>query len=229
MERERVRAGEGTNTLLSPLFSATHKKMSFWLYTKEPFYPPPPLSFSCLPFSAVFSFFSLTSLFPSFSPYNFSFFFAFLSLKERYYSANDLIRGAIWNSITVDFVVMTAVWREGWADEGRDVWVQSKFLLFNSNNNLTHRCHTKCKCTKLNIRKTKLGKHEQWSLPAPVYSLYHKQGRSQDFRNTKVMSQRTPKRKSLIYLMIRFFAFQLYFCAFLYWNSEVILRKLSEN
>lgn len=62
-EREGERTGEGTNTLLSPLFSATHKKITFWRDTKKRFYPPPLSSLSLL----CFLLFSLTNPFPPFS------------------------------------------------------------------------------------------------------------------------------------------------------------------
>lgn len=63
--RERKRESWRRHEHCTPLYSATHKKMSFWLDTKEPFYPPPLSSifllsaFRCF----VFSFFSLTNLF----------------------------------------------------------------------------------------------------------------------------------------------------------------------
>lgn len=60
---------ESTNTSLSPLLSATHKKMSFWLDTKEPLYPPPLSSMFLLSaFLCYAFFFSLTSLPPLFLP-----------------------------------------------------------------------------------------------------------------------------------------------------------------
>lgn len=137
---------ESTNTSLSPLLSATHKKMSFWLDTKEPLYPPPLSSMFLLSaFLCYAFFFSL----PSSSPYNFPSFFPLLSLKEGYFSANDLIRGAIWNSITADFIVATAIWIEGQRDGWRQrcasafqlyfLWPLNGFyffsFFFNTNNN----------------------------------------------------------------------------------------------
>lgn len=73
-----------------------------------------PLSPRCSLPHRSFSLF-LSDNFPSFFP-----------LQKRYFSANDLIRGAIWNSITVDFTVTAAIWRMG----GRDVRMQWKFIFF---------------------------------------------------------------------------------------------------
>lgn len=92
----------------------------------RPFSPP---CFSCPPFSALLSFSPSPAFLPSSSPYNFPSFFPLLSLKEGYFAANDLIRGAIWNSITADFIVATAIWIEG----QRDGWRQrcaSAFQLY---------------------------------------------------------------------------------------------------
>lgn len=134
---EGGRAVDGMNTSLSPLFSAMHKKMSFWLDTKEPLYPPPLLHIG---FSLLRSFF-LFSLFPL-SPLIISLSLCF-SLWKRYFLANDFIRGAIWNSITEDFIVATAIWMEGSRDGWRQrcvnvyfLWPLTGFDFFYTNNNL---------------------------------------------------------------------------------------------
>jgi len=64
-EREREIKKDSVITSLSPLFSATHKKMSSWLDTKEAFYslPPPPSFLYISPVTALF-----TNLSPLFTP-----------------------------------------------------------------------------------------------------------------------------------------------------------------
>lgn len=158
MERERERQKRGRKSRRKA--RTLHSLHSFQPHTRKwvsdstqkslfirPLSPP---CFSCLPFSALLSFSPSPAFLPSSSPYNFPSFFPLLSLKEGYFSANDLIRGAIWNSITADFIVATAIWIEGQRDGGRDVRAHfnsifydlsmvstffSFFFFFNTNNN----------------------------------------------------------------------------------------------
>lgn len=134
-ERERQKRGRKSRRKARTL----HSLHSFQPHTRKwvsdstqkslfirPLSPP---CFSCPPFSALLSFSPSPAFLPSSSPYNFPSFFPLLSLKEGYFSANDLIRGAIWNSITADFIVATAIWIEG----QRDGWRQrcaSAFQLY---------------------------------------------------------------------------------------------------
>lgn len=82
-----------------------------------------PLSSSCILFLSL-----LSVPHHPFSPFLLYNFPAFFSLQKRYISANDLIRVAIWSSITVDFIVMAVMW--GVMDGWMNAMCQCKFIFF---------------------------------------------------------------------------------------------------
>lgn len=81
-EREREMEMEKAWTLHSSLFSQAQENEFLTRYKRAFLSTPSPLSFSCLPFAALFSPFSPSPTFSSSSPYNVPSFFAFLSSKE---------------------------------------------------------------------------------------------------------------------------------------------------
>lgn len=136
MEREREKRGRKSWRKARTLHSlhsfqpCTRKWVSDSTQKSLFIRPLSPPSFSCPPFSALLSFSPSQAFLPSSSPYNFPSFFRLLSLKEGYFSANDLIRGAIWNSITADFIVATAIWIEGRRDGWRQWCVNAVHVYF---------------------------------------------------------------------------------------------------